>query len=434
MYFLLRNIFNKAMIIILFAASCFSQDIGGMYGKWELVPQSSSEIALYNNLNIDIQQDASSITIIQKWGKRRSFTDTLKFQTDGKVNKIPIYNRVWPTNVFMGISMKVGASRQVKAYWDRKHISLKLDMEYPVLASQGEKRLFSTHIYTLLPDEDILLYEIKRKTRTADKGFTYYLKREGSRQAFYMNFPEGDWQIDGKLPVKAFLISLQGAVNMDKPRLYFIYPETYSFTYTQDVFTFYKNKKYFTFDKLNSAQEALNTLVNYVNGYIVWDKNERTSLIVAYTVAGLERAVVVTEDMIPMVEKAGLKMVKDFRDTFTGKSDAEIYKWAYEQYWDICSKDLIVWLGGPYGNIMKPGVADWGMYNHVFFNDLSTKPEDKEEYALACKILEQMNSTSLVMGWHSYGKDLERDHVTLVSHYGHRVEGLHTLPNMSFSH
>lgn len=39
----------------------------------------------------------------------------------------------------------------------------------------------------------------------------------------------------------------------------------------------------------------------------------------------------------------------------------------------------------------------------------------------------------MVMGWHSYAKDLEREHVTLTSSFGHRVEGLHTLPNLSFS-
>jgi hypothetical protein len=83
---------------------------------------------------------------------------------------------------------------------------------------------------------------------------------------------------------------------------------------------------------------------------------------------------------------------------------------------------------------MKPGVADWGMMNHAFFNDLSTKPDDKEEYDLANKILAQMNPQSMVMGWHSYKKDLERDHVSLVSSHGLRVEGLHTLPNLSFSH
>ena len=32
---------------------------------------------------------------------------------------------------------------------------------------------------------------------------------------------------------------------------------------------------------------------------------------------------------------------------------------------------------------MKPAVADWGMHKEVFFNDLSSRPADTAEYALA---------------------------------------------------
>ena len=165
----------------------------------------------------------------------------------------------------------------------------------------------------------------------------------------------------------------------------------------------------------------------------MWDPAVRTSLIVAFTVAGLERAVVVTEDQIPLVEQMGLEPVEDFRGTFTGMTDAEIYRWAYDRYWDRTSKDVIVWMGGEGGSIMKPGVADYGIYRGAFFNDLSTLPEDSTEYALADQLLSEMNPMSLVMGWHSYVKDKERDHVSLTSSYGLRVEGLHTLPNLSFS-
>jgi hypothetical protein len=82
---------------------------------------------------------------------------------------------------------------------------------------------------------------------------------------------------------------------------------------------------------------------------------------------------------------------------------------------------------------MKPGVADFGMYRRAFFTDLSTEIADTAEYLLAKKIMSEMKPFSMVMGWHSYAKDKERDYVTLASHHTLRVEGLHTLPNMSFS-
>jgi hypothetical protein len=154
---------------------------------------------------------------------------------------------------------------------------------------------------------------------------------------------------------------------------------------------------------------------------------------VAFTVAGLESAVVVSEEMIPLVEKAGLRPVEDLRGKFTGWNDTRIYTWAYEKYWNRCNKEFIIWLGGEPGPVMKPAVADWGIFKGAFFSDLSCRVTDTTEYALAGKLLSEMKPMSLVMGWHSYGKDLEREFVKLTSSHGHRVIGLHTLPNLSFS-
>ncbi|HEX9973181.1 MAG TPA: hypothetical protein VGD14_14010, partial [bacterium] len=211
-------------------------------------------------------------------------------------------------------------------------------------------------------------------------------------------------------------------------------PKTWPFTYTASVFEYYQKNRNYTFQELKTSAQALDVFKDKINGYVVWDKSMRTSLIVAFTVAGLERAVVVSEELIPMVEQAGLKIVEDFRSKFSGQSEAEIYTWAYNQYWDRCNKEFIVWMGGDAGSVMKPGVADWGIYKQVFFQDLSTKESDTLEYALADKILGEMKPGSIVMGWHSYAKDRERDHVKLTSKHGHTVEGLHSLPNFSFDH
>jgi hypothetical protein len=244
---------------------------------------------------------------------------------------------------------------------------------------------------------------------------------------------EDDWEINGKLPPQAFLISLQGVVNSNSPQLYFVYGEKWDFRFTPGVLDFLKDKHNFTFTQLNSTQQAVDKFKNQIKGYVVWDKNVRTSLIVAFTVCGLESAVAITEDMIPMMEKAGIKKVEDFRGKFTGKSDLEIYQWAYDKYWTKCSRDYIVWMGGEHGNMMKPGVADFGIMKKAFFTDASTLPRDKEEYEFAKKIMSEQKTMSMVMGWHSYKKDKERDYVKLASSFALRVEGLHTLPNMSFT-
>ena len=401
-------------------------------GKWTLIPEKSSEIGLYKTLTLNIHQDASTVTIIHVWGKRRSFSDTLILKTGGAVNQVPVRNRIWPTNVFMGLSMQPGTIRQITATWEEDGMLLRLKERYPIRGSQGVALISSTHTYRLSSNKEILTYKVTRSSRKTDPEIKYVFKRAGTKEAYFMEL-EDNWEIQGKLPEQAFLISLQGIVNTHGPKLYFIYPESWPFTYTRPVFEFYKNKRNYTFTQLKTPEQALETFKDYVKGYVVWDKGVRTSLIVAFTVAGLERAVVVSEEMIPMVEKVGLNMVEDFRSKFAGQSDAEIYNWAYNQYWNRCNKKLVIWMGGDCGKVMKPGVADWGIYKQAFFNHLSTRKSDTQEYALANKILSELEPMSMIMGWHAYGKDLEREYVKLTSHYGHRVEGLHTLPNLSFS-
>ena len=409
----------------------FSAGSHNFDGKWKLIPNKSSEISLYRNLSLEIHQKGSRVTLIQKWGTRRFFADTLVLKTGGKVNKIKIKNRVFPTNVFMGLRMAVGKNRKIKAFWEKNGKVLRLEMTYPLLSSQGGTEVSATHILALTSDAHVMTYTVRRSTRDATPPIIYVLKKDRYREAYVMHLAD-NWEVKGGLDQQAFLISLQGLANTTAPRLYFIYPKDWPVTFTPLIYNFLQKHMNFTFKELKTPEQALQTLKPFVKGYVIWDPNVRTSLIVAFTVAGLERAVVVDEKMIPLVEKAGLKKVADFRGKFTGQTDYQIYKWAYQKYWKRCNKDLVLWMGGDAGKIMKPGMADWGISMKTFFTDLSTRKTDTLEYSLADKILSEMHPLSMVMGWHSYAKDLEREFVTLVSSHGFAVEGLNTTPNQSF--
>jgi len=255
----------------------------------------------------------------------------------------------------------------------------------------------------------------------------------GNGEKYVMQLGE-NWEISGGLPESAMLISLQGVANVGEPRLYFRYPPKWDYTFCDPLLAYYRSSRGMQFTDLKSPGEALDSLSRYAKGYVVWDRKVRTSLIVAFTAAGIHRAVAVTEDQIPLAERYGLKMVEDFRGKFTGWSDVRIYEWAYEKYWHECNKSFLVYMGGESGNIMKPGIADFGIHHGCFFTDASTNPRDTLEYAFAARLFGELKPLSIVIGWHSYGKDLESQHVTLASHFGLRVEGLHTLPNMSFNH
>ena len=97
----------------------FGQGNDKMNGKWIIIPEKSSGIGLYRTLSIDIQHSGNLVNIIQTWGpKNRRFIDTLTLLTSGEANKLQVKDRVFPTNVFMGLSMIEGEDRTIQARWE----------------------------------------------------------------------------------------------------------------------------------------------------------------------------------------------------------------------------------------------------------------------------------------------------------------------------
>jgi hypothetical protein len=428
----MNRVLVLAVALVLSTSFLPAQSESPLDGTWELIPAHSTDIDHFRSLSLNIRTSGTAVTVIQTWHARVTITDSVTVIPGGRAASVPVTSWVFPGNVYMGFRMPEGGTRQVGATRAKDGRMLELEDTFNVRGSQGTKPMTIRHRYSLVEGNDIVRYEVTRSSRRSGPPLQYTFKRKGMRHAYVARLND-DFTIPGGLSHNAMMISLQGLANKTAPRVYLLYPNDWPFTYVNSVFDFYKNKRFYTFTELRTPEEAVRTLARYAKGYVVWDTSVRTSLIVAYTVAGLEEAVVVSEAEIPLVQKAGLRPVEDFRGTFTGMNDAQIYTWAYDRYWKRCSRDYIIWLGGEHGTTMKPAVADWGIVKGVFFNDLSTRVTDTLEYKLADRLLADMKPMSMVMGWHSYKKDLEEEHVTLTSRYGHRVEGLNSLPNLSFS-
>jgi GxGYxYP putative glycoside hydrolase C-terminal domain/GxGYxY sequence motif in domain of unknown function N-terminal len=244
-----------------------------------------------------------------------------------------------------------------------------------------------------------------------------------------------DWRLEGDLPVHALIISLQGLANRDGARVYLEYPADWQWEIVRPLITFLEHRHGVRFDRLamDDADAALSRFAGHARGYVVWDRKVRSSLLVAFTAAGVLDGVVVDEAHIPLAEKHRLRRLEDLRGLFEGRTDAQIYAWAFDRYWSRCSRDYYVLLGGISGAVMQPGIADFGIQQRAFFTDLSASPAAPQERALETRILGLQNPASVVLGWHSYGKDTEGEHTTLVSHFGLRMEGLFNLPNVSFT-
>lgn len=259
-----------------------------------------------------------------------------------------------------------------------------------------------------------------------------FASAEPPRAASYMRW-NGDWQVAGGLPEKALLLSLQGLANRQAPRLYIIHPRDFQWEITEPLFEFYQRKHGVQFTEITTTEEALQHFASYAKGYVVWDPAVGASLNVAFTIAGLEDAVVVTPALVPLVTRHGLKPIDDLTGRYTGRTDAEIYGDAVQRYWARCTHDAIMLMGGHRGAVRMPAVADWGIRQKMFFHDLSANPAHPEELALEQRLLSELKPGSIVFGWHAYGKDTEEQHTTLLSTYGLKMEGLHNLPNISFN-
>ncbi len=397
-------------------------------GDWEVIPEAGDEVGRFGASRMTVESDGRSV-IVRRIAPGAKLTDTLRAPLDGAPAVGKPGQRIIPEFFCLGLYRDLDADRSVSATVDET--TLRIREELSLTSSQGARRAVIDYAITPEPGEKLRL-TIDRSTRPDRPPARYVFARTGARRAWAMELGE-DWTIDGDLPVHAMLVSLQGVANRTGPRLYFVYPETWDFKFTPSILEYLAAEKGFSFERITTPEHALQTFSQDARGYVVWDTAVRTSLIVAYTIAGVENAIVVTDAQLDAAESVGLGCVADLRGEFAGMSDVEIYRWAYDRYRSRCSRDYIVWLGGEHGKVMKPGVADWGMYKRAFFTDLSARKSDKDEYALARKLLSEQNPGSYVFGWHSYGKDTEDEHVTLTSSFGLRVEGLHTLPNMSFS-
>ncbi len=244
-----------------------------------------------------------------------------------------------------------------------------------------------------------------------------------------------NWEMTGDVPAHATLLSLQGLANRQGPQIYLQYPADWQWEIAGPLIDFLHDRHGIDWQRyeLGDLDTPLTDFGSVLKGVVVWDKDVRSSLIVAFTIAGVEDLLVVNADQLDLAARHGLAIKVDLRGQFTGQDDADIYQWAYDHYYERCSRDFYTVLGGEYGRIMKPGVADFGVQQKAFFSDLSANPKHPRQLALLNKVLAGQNPASVVLGWHSYGKDTEGQHTTLTGSYGLRMEGLHNLPNVSFT-
>ena len=248
-------------------------------GKWVMIPAQSSALDVFDTVSLDFREvSADRVVINEQWGSRRSVEELLNLQMGGVVNQVPIEHKVFASNVFMGGRREVGNTRDIVANWSDGFAELALHETLPIISSQGHRELLYRSSMSLNVDGTVLTWSVQRPTRPADEPQVYQLKREGYRDAYFMEMSD-DWGMDEDLPEQAALITLQGVVNEQGPLLYFVYGEQWDFRFTDEIKDYYQAKKQFSFKQLRGLRQALTTFKDKVHKYVVWDKEVRTSII-----------------------------------------------------------------------------------------------------------------------------------------------------------
>ena len=203
------------------------------------------------------------------------------------------------------------------------------------------------------------------------------------------------------------LITLQGLVNREKPKIYVILTD-------RDMV--WLNAIRNTGIEIHRAglEEVIEAFAGYISGCIVYDPYVPDTVNVASTMSGIYNAVVVHPRDLAWTEEHGLRVVNDLRGKFGSKIEA--YEWAYAELWPRCNHRLLVPMKPVHTAPLRPmqiAVRDYVVALRLFAHYLD--PRDPKERQLFCKLLEEMPRNSAVLGWH---EGTEHITVRLTSEHG----------------
>jgi hypothetical protein len=202
--------------------------------------------------------------------------------------------------------------------------------------------------------------------------------------------------------LKSVLSIFQGLINRIEPRIYLTYSPS-----EIDWLSIYQKKGYpLNFSDISDFEQLLKEFCPLIDGYIVADPGMPDTMNVAQTWGSLENWMVIIPEMIPLVEKYGLKQKEDLRGRWQGR--VEIYEWAFNNLFVDCSRHILGDCCVDYPHHPSEGsfhIRDFLVANKAFTVDLSAALRQRREYKLLDKIYDQLEFPSGVWGWHD-----SRDH------------------------
>jgi len=136
---------------------------------------------------------------------------------------------------------------------------------------------------------------------------------------------------------QALATSLQGLLNRESPRLFMRWNDA-SRPYDKAWMDYLPGKFDFTWQTIDSLDPLLEEAQTRAKGVVVWDADVPDTLNVAFTIAGLDDALVVTRDLLPRVAALQLPVLEDMTGRFLHSTRAELYRWSFQEHFPRCNK------------------------------------------------------------------------------------------------
>jgi hypothetical protein len=208
-------------------------------------------------------------------------------------------------------------------------------------------------------------------------------------------------------------LSLQGLINREDPRIYFLPTRAGFETHWIDWY-----RKYGLEGREVSPEGLLSSYANQARGYIVYDPEMPDSLNVAIALAGVEDALVCRPSGAPKLEALGLSCIADFSLKWPHKILAS--RWAVQQVLPRCDLSLLANYDQEEGLRPFP-TMDFLVARKGFCLGLSVNDADYPDEA---EIWDEVQTIApdhaMMIGWHTK-RDSEATHVYFCSRHNIHV-------------
>lgn len=149
------------------------------------------------------------------------------------------------------------------------------------------------------------------------------------------------------------LVTLQGLVNREVPRVYLLQSND-----DEGKYTWLRDGLKLGYRVHKNPWSLLNKYGQHVEGMIVYDPEVADSINVATTLAGLRNGIVVSPALAERLDNDyGFEVIEDLRGRFSDRLDA--YTWQVNNLWDETTRRMLIGLAPTRSVEVPPGIPEY---------------------------------------------------------------------------